>query len=79
MPAGSLEVGRVAHRVLVDVDGVLAERQVLQLHRDGELLAVLALLERRAPGVLPARGLDGNNQGLLYAGWLPYWAWTEPA
>jgi hypothetical protein len=73
--ARALEVGRIAHRVLVDVHGVLADGKVLQLHRDGQLLAVLVLLEGRGAGVIAAGVLMGTTSvavlrhAFLSVGW----------
>ncbi len=57
--AGGLEVGRFAERLLVDVDGVLADGKVLEVELDGEF--ALFLLEGGSAGVLAGAGLEGDD------------------
>ena len=52
--ARALEVGRIADRMLVDVDGVLAKGKVLEVELDGEF-AVLELAEGGGACVLARR------------------------
>jgi hypothetical protein len=62
VPAGSLEVRWIALGILVDMDGMLARRQVFQVHLDFD--SSLALLEHNVTGILAVCGLDGNFHGL---------------
>lgn len=59
--ACSFEIWSVADRVLMDMNGVLAERQVFEIELDGEL-AIFELVEGRSAGVLSGAGFDGHDQ-----------------
>ena len=61
--ARGLEVGSVAEGFGVDVDGVLAYGEILEVELDGEF--VLVLCEGRSAGVVAGAGLDGDDQGVL--------------
>jgi hypothetical protein len=64
--SGGLEVRRFAERLLVDVDGVLAHGEVLEVDLDGELV-IFAGSEGGGAGVFAVGGLEGNGESAF--GW----------
>ena len=59
MASGRFEVRCLAHGVLMDVNGMLARRQVLQFELDGELAP--ALLEASRSGILAGTGRERDD------------------
>ncbi len=59
--AGGFEVRGFAERLLVDMDGVLAHREVFEVDLDGEFV-VLAGGEGGGAGVFAVSGLEGNGK-----------------
>ena len=64
--ACGLEVGGIAERLGVDMDGVFADGKVLEIDLDDEF--ALVLLEGGGAGVFAGAGLDGNDDFILWLG-----------
>jgi hypothetical protein len=67
MAACGLEVGTFAERLLVDVDGVLAHREVLEIDADNDLVA-FAVGEGGSAGVFAVGGLEVDDERLHLGG-----------
>ena len=63
--AGGFEIGGFAKGLLVDVDGVVAFGQVLEVELDREL-AALGFLEGSRSGVLARTGLKWDRKTLVF-------------
>ena len=63
VPGGRLEVGRIAERLGMDVDGVLADRQILQVQLDDQL--ILRLSNVAVPASSPVLVLIGTTTSVF--------------
>jgi len=60
------EIGRVTERFGVDVDGMLADGQILEVQLDDEL--ALSLNEGSRTSVFSGAGFEGNDENVLWFG-----------